>query len=69
MHFYNTRLVLPVCAAPGQRAGVDCWPAPEVEVNVNIEELGDLGLTSEDEDAIVAFMATLSDGFVPPDRR
>jgi cytochrome c peroxidase len=69
VHFYNTRLVLPVCAASGQRPGVDCWPAPEVEANVNVEELGDLGLTSEDEDAIVAFMATLSDGFVPPDRR
>lgn len=69
VHFYNTRLVLPVCATPGQRPGVDCWPAPEVEANVNVEELGDLGLTSEDEAAIVAFMATLSDGFVPPDRR
>jgi hypothetical protein len=26
--------------------------------------LGDLGLTSEEEDAIVAFMETFTDGFV-----
>ncbi|MGE3889111.1 MAG: cytochrome-c peroxidase [Vicinamibacterales bacterium] len=69
VHFYNTRLVLPVCAAPEQRPDVDCWPRPEVEANVNTEELGDLGLTEEDEEAIVAFMATLSDGWAPPDRR
>jgi cytochrome c peroxidase len=31
--------------------------------NVNTDELGDLGLTPEEEDAIVAFMETLSDGF------
>jgi cytochrome c peroxidase len=69
VHFYNTRLVLPVCASAEQRPGVDCWPRPEVEANVNTEELGDLGLSREDEDAIVAFMATLSDGFLPPERR
>ena len=39
---------------------------PEVEVNLNTEELGDLGLTNEDEEAIVAFMGTLSDGYRPP---
>jgi hypothetical protein len=32
---------------------------------VNTDELGDLGLTPEEEAAIVAFMKTLSDGFVP----
>ena len=31
--------------------------------NVNTDELGDLGLTAEEEDAIVAFMETLSDGY------
>ncbi|MCL7926909.1 MAG: cytochrome-c peroxidase, partial [marine benthic group bacterium] len=39
----------------------DCWPAPEVAANVNSDELGDLGLTAEEEAAIVAFMLTLSD--------
>ena len=35
-----------------------------VAENVNTEELGNLGLTDEEEDAIVAFMETLSDGYV-----
>ena len=52
VHFYNTR-------------DVKEWPAPEVAENVNSDELGDLGLTEEEEDAIVAFMETLSDGYVP----
>jgi hypothetical protein len=52
VHFYNTR-------------DVEAWPAPEVAENVNTDELGDLGLTDEEEDAIVAFMATLTDGEAP----
>ncbi|RIJ48694.1 cytochrome C [Maribellus luteus] len=50
VHFYNTRDVEP-------------WPAPEVAQNVNTNELGNLGLTGEEEDAIVAFLLTLSDGY------
>jgi cytochrome c peroxidase len=50
VHFYNTRDVEP-------------WPPPEVADNVNTDELGDLGLTDAEEDAIVAFMETLSDGY------
>ena len=42
---------------------VDCWPAPEVSKNVNHTELGNLGLTSEEEDDIVGFLKTLSDGY------
>jgi cytochrome c peroxidase len=41
------------------------WPAPEVAANVNTDELGNLGLTKKEVNAIVAFMATLSDGWVP----
>jgi cytochrome c peroxidase len=68
VHFYNTRDVKPEC--PGayteaQALAADCWPAPEVAENVNRDELGDLGLTSEEEAAIVAFLKTLSDGYVP----
>ena len=68
VHFYNTRDVKPEC--PGlyteaEALAADCWPAPEVAENVNIDELGDLGLTPEEEAAIVAFLKTLSDGFVP----
>ncbi|NIP83185.1 MAG: cytochrome C, partial [Actinobacteria bacterium] len=65
VHFYNTRDVLPQCddiASP--EFGVNCWPAPEVEANVNTDELGDLGLSADEEAAIVAFLRTLSDGFM-----
>lgn len=50
VHFYNTR-------------DVENWPMPEVAANVNTEELGNLGLTDMEEDAIVAFLRTLSDGY------
>jgi cytochrome c peroxidase len=65
VHFYNTRDVPPTCAAPvlptDPSFGVTCWPAPEVAENVNQEELGDLGLTPQEEAAVVAFLRTLSD--------
>jgi cytochrome c peroxidase len=54
VHFYNTRDV------PG--AG---WPAPEVLVNMNTAEMGNLGLNKGEELAIVAFLKTLSDGYIP----
>jgi len=68
VHFYNTRDVKPEC--PGlyteaEALAAGCWPAPEVAENVNTDELGDLGLTPEEEAAIVAFLKTLSDGYVP----
>ena len=47
-------------AGIGDLAGAG-WPAPEVAVNLNTAELGDLGLTGAEEDAIVAFMRTLTD--------
>lgn len=62
VHFYNTRDVLPPCTDtmdPG--FGVSCWPAPEVPVNVNVAELGNLHLTAEQERQIVAFLKTLTD--------
>jgi cytochrome c peroxidase len=52
VHFYNTR------DKPDAK-----WPEPEIKANVNREELGDLELTPTEEDAIVTFMKTLSDGF------
>ncbi|MGD8586759.1 MAG: cytochrome c peroxidase [Chloroflexota bacterium] len=51
-HFYNTR-------------DVAVWPAPEYPATVNFDELGDLGLSAHQEDALVAFMQTLDDGFLP----
>jgi len=50
VHFYNTR-------------DVESWPPPEVSENINQDELGDLGLTDAEEDAIVAFLNSLSDGY------
>jgi cytochrome c peroxidase len=66
VQFYNTRDVKPECPGPFTEAEAiagNCWPPPEVAINVNRDELGDLGLTDEEEDAIVAFLKTLSDGF------
>ena len=68
VHFYNTRDVKPEC--PGlyteaQALAADCWPAPEVAETVNRDELGDLGLTPDEEAAIVAFLGALSDGYLP----
>lgn len=54
VNFYNTR-------------DVADWPDPEFPYNVNVDELGDLGLTAEEEAAIVAFMKTLSDGYYVPE--
>ena len=49
--FYNSRDVAP-------------WPPPEVAANVNRDELGNLRLTPPEMEAIVAFMRTLTDGYV-----
>ena len=64
VHFYNTRDVLPECPEDFEGVpGESCWPAPEVSANLNTQFVGDLGLSDAEEDAIVAFMKTLSDGF------
>ncbi len=68
VHFYNTRDVLGECPGPyteEEALAANCWPAPEVFDTVNHDELGDLGLTPEEEAAIVAFLRTLSDGYQP----
>ena len=51
VHFYNARDV----------AGE--FPGPAVNQNVEQRDLGDLGLSDDEEDAIVAFLLTLTDGF------
>jgi cytochrome c peroxidase len=70
VHFYNTRdkLRFPVtsghCPA-GTTEKVDCWPHPEVLNNLDMTT-GNLGLTDEEENQIVAFLQTLTDGFTRP---
>ena len=65
-HFYNTRDLLPSCdLVNNPKIGNNCWPVPEVPETINADELGNLGLSDKDEDALVEFMKTLSDGWKP----
>jgi cytochrome c peroxidase len=52
VHFYNTRDL------PG------AWDAPEQPFGMNATGLGKLGLTSSEEDDLVAFLHTLTDGYM-----
>jgi cytochrome c peroxidase len=63
MHFYNTRDALPRCGSNDPGEGTTCWPAPESTKNMNTKFVGRLALSDEEEDALVSFMQTLSDGF------
>jgi cytochrome c peroxidase len=70
VHFYNTRDVYayPVTSGhcpPGTVEKVTCWPMPEVKNNIDMTT-GKLGLTDKEEDQIVAFMMTLTDGHTTP---
>jgi cytochrome c peroxidase len=70
VHFYNTRDVYPFTVTSGHcPAGttekVNCWPRPEVLNNEDMT-IGKLGLTDKEEDQIVAFLQTLSDGYTTP---
>jgi cytochrome c peroxidase len=53
VHFYNTRDTDPT------------WAAPAFPATMNDRRVGDLRLSNADEDAIVIFMRTLSDGWKP----
>ncbi len=77
VHFYNTRDIKKTCDdgmpfdatddyTEAMALKKNCWPAPEESRNVNMDELGNLGLSEEDEWALVAFMQTLSDGYDAP---
>ncbi len=70
VRFYNDRDLRPACADPVWTRMVDaeregCWPGPEVAENVNHDELGNLDLSEQEMDDIVAFMKTLTDGWKP----
>ena len=66
VHFYNTRDSLPRCAPHDAGEKRTCWPPPEYPDTMNKKQLGDLRLTEEQEDQIVAFLQALTDGFVLP---
>jgi hypothetical protein len=42
---------------------------PEDSTNLNRRQLGNLKLTDEEEDAVVAFLETLTDGYTVPSPR
>jgi cytochrome c peroxidase len=78
VHFYNTRDSVPNpngnktyaypvtsghCPA-GTVEKVTCWPQPEVVNNIDMTT-GALGLTDQEENQIVAFLQTLTDGYNP----
>lgn len=52
VHFYNVRDVDPSI------------PSPEFPQTMNVVELGALGLTDQEEDDLVAFLGTLTDGYL-----
>ncbi|MFO1479368.1 MAG: cytochrome c peroxidase [Turneriella sp.] len=54
VRFYNS-----ACAA----GNPDNWDTPEFTGTQNCKELGDLGLSDDEIDAIVAFLGTLTDGY------
>jgi cytochrome c peroxidase len=78
VHFYNTRdsvanpngfttyayKVTSGNCPQGTVERVTCWPQPEVLNNIDMTT-GALGLTDMEENQIVAFLQTLTDGFNP----
>ena len=70
VHFYNTRDVFAFnvtsghCPA-GKTEKVDCWPMPEVPNNIDMT-VGNLGLTDQEENELVAVLQTENDGFLRP---
>jgi cytochrome c peroxidase len=64
VHFYNTHDTLRRCTSSDPGEGTTCWPAPESTDNVNTKFVGRLGLSEEEENALVTFMQTLNDGFM-----
>lgn len=54
--FYNTRDIGP-------------WDEPEIPENVNRKELGNLGLSEQEIDDIVAFLRTLDDNYILKDNK
>ena len=70
VHFYNTRDVYPFSVTSGHCPSgttekVDCWPEPEVPGTKDMT-VGNLMLSDTEENQIVAFLLTLTDGYTMP---
>jgi cytochrome c peroxidase len=69
VHFYNTRDARPACPIGfdvDEALANDCWPAPESSENLAgagtaETDIGNLGLSADDEAALVAFLRSLND--------
>jgi cytochrome c peroxidase len=70
--FYNTRDVLPVCTdatvlsnpalwGSTDFGGAGCWPPAEYPQNLDTKNMGKLGLTRAEVEAIVAYMRAMTD--------
>jgi len=64
VHFYNTRDIKPPCDDPGatekDALAQGCWPVAEFP-DTQSGFLGNLGMTADEEAALVAYMKTLTD--------
>lgn len=65
VHFYNTRDTFAAPSCTPQTEKKTCWPPPEVSANMDMT-IGHLGLTDEEENQLVAFLQTLTDGYTRP---
>jgi cytochrome c peroxidase len=68
VHFYNTRDTLGApCSGPNDPRipKVGCWPEPEVPATKDMT-VGALGLTDQEENELVLFLQTLTDGCTRP---
>lgn len=69
LDFYSSRDIKRVCkkdwVSEAHAIKHECWPRPEVIENENPDELGELNLSSEEINDIVAFLKTLTDGYKP----
>jgi len=70
VHFYNTRdlYAYPVTSGhcpSGTVEKVTCWPMPEVKNNLDMTT-GNLAMTDQEENQVVAFLQILTDGFTKP---
>jgi cytochrome c peroxidase len=67
VHFYNTRdkyQLHPGQTCADKRLNIDCFPPPDYTQNLDMS-IGDLHLTDHEEDQIVDFLETLTDGYNP----
>jgi cytochrome c peroxidase len=65
VHFYNTRDTLPTCRIGDHAEKTTCWPPAEYPRTMNRTQLGNLNLTERQEEQLVSFLKTLTDGYTP----